>query len=266
MSVIVSGEDYVKLPRAVETWLIEPLVPAGGTCLIYGPPKAGKSVAALMMSQAIQNGADWLGYPVRQRGPVVYVQLDNPRSLWATRLIKTIQRFPEVGLPLCADKETLDTYPSFDILNQTHADLLTVALREITPSPVAVIIDTLIKSHSAKENDPTEMTRVMARLTSAVRPAALIIVAHSRKNPTHEYTPSVVDDNRGSNSVVGEMDAIISMTKSSMSIVGRAIEDTTFRTHLEEDVRLWRGAEKLPQTEDNTHHNHAHPSTTPPTS
>ncbi len=242
MSLIVSGHEYVALPRPEQTWLIEPLVPAGGSCLFYGPPKVGKSVAALQLASAIQEGTDWLGYPARTKGPVAYIQLDNPRSLWATRLVKTGVQLPGVLNVLQTDKEILGTYPSFDILNPAHADLLTVALREL--NPVAVIFDTLIKSHSAKENDPTEMTRVMAHLTSCVRPAALIIIAHSRK-AGHDDTPSVIDDNRGASSIVGEMDAIISMKPNSISIVGRAIEDTTFSAWMQEDTMWHRGKGKV---------------------
>ena len=232
MNQIVSGTDYLTLPRPAQTWLIEPLIPAGGTALVYGPPKVGKSVAAMQMAAAVVTKSDWLGYPARTQGPVVYVQLDNPRSLWADRLKEASPRIPGLLDVMQTDRELLDTYPTFDILNTQHSDILTVALREV--NPVLVVVDTLIKSHSAKENDPTEMTAVLARLTAAVRPAALLIVAHNKKPPTNdEWKPSVIHDNRGASSVVGEMDGIISVHKTSFSIVGRAIEDTDFTAWLE---------------------------------
>src|SRR3990167_6866481 len=149
MTSILSGGEDLSLPRAPETWVVEPLIPTSGACLLYGDPKVGKSFAAIQLALSIQEGREWLGFPTRARGPVVYVQLDTPRSLWASRLANIRITEPGVDRLLCADRETLDTFP-FDILRPDHADLLTVSLREI--QPIAVIIDTIRESHSGDEN------------------------------------------------------------------------------------------------------------------
>src|SRR3990167_6601963 len=234
MNPIVCGADYLTLPRAPETWLVEPLVPTGGSCLVYGDAKVGKSFAAIQLALAIEQGSDWLGFPVRAAGKVVYVQLDTPRSLWATRLASIRVSHPEVDQLMCADRETLDTFP-FDILNPSHSDLLTVALREI--NPVAVVIDTIRESHSGDENDSTTMRNVVSSLVAATQPAALIVVAHSRKN-VGDQTADLIADNRGSNYIVGRMDSIISFNRRTAHYTGRAIEEGTIRIH-REDNGLW---------------------------
>ena len=233
-SPIVSGAEYLALPRAPETWLIEPIIPTSGACLLYGDAKVGKSFAAIQLALAIQSGGDWFGFPVRTRGPVVYVQLDTPRSLWATRLAAIGESEPEIAHLGCADRETLDIYP-FDILNPLHADLLTVALREI--QPVAVVVDTIREAHSGDENDSTTMRNVVSSLVASTQPAALITVAHSRKS-IGDQGADLIGDNRGSNYVVGRMDSIIRFTRRTMHYTGRAVEEGTIRIH-REDNGLW---------------------------
>src|SRR3990167_634042 len=234
MNPIVCGADYLPLPRAPETWLVEPLVPTGGACLVYGDAKVGKSFAAIQLALAIEQGSDWLGFPVRAAGKVVYVQLDTPRSLWATRLASIRVSHPEVDQLMCADRETLDTFP-FDILNPSHSDLLTVALREI--QPVAVVIDTIRESHSGDENDSTTMRNVVSSLVAVTHPAALIVVAHSRKS-IGDQGADLIGDNRGSNYVVGRMDSIIRFSRRTAHYTGRAIEEGSIRIH-REDNGLW---------------------------
>lgn len=203
--------------------------------MLYGDAKVGKSFAAIQLALSIHEGSDWFGFPVRTKGPVAYVQLDTPRSLWAARLaaIKESGVQGIDGLAL-ADRETLDTFP-FDILDTSHSDLLTVSLREL--QPVAVIIDTIREAHSGDENDSTTMRNVVSRLVAATQPAALIVVAHSRKS-VGDQGADLISDNRGSNYVVGRMDAIVRFTRRNAHYTGRAIEEGTIRIH-REDNGLW---------------------------
>jgi RecA-family ATPase len=220
---IVTGEEYLALPRAPETWLIEGLLPVGGGLLIFGDPKVGKSYAALQLASCLVEGKDWLGFPVPRATTAVYVQLDTPRSLWADR----VQSLKQSGYPVekihYADRETLETYP-FDILDPEHFALLTQGLSFVKPG--VVIIDTLRECHSGDENDSTDMQSVIAHLDAAVKPAALILISHARKsNPEFGY--DLMNDNRGSNYVVGRMDAICRFSHKSMRCSSRTLEEHT---------------------------------------
>jgi RecA-family ATPase len=199
MPKIVSGQDYLKLPSSPATWLVEPLLPSSGAMLLYGDAKVGKSFAALQLANAIQSGQSWLGFPTR-KGNVVYIQLDTPRM---------------------ADRETLDAWP-FDILDPEHLITLRDELQALKPD--FVIIDTLRESHSADENDSTEMQEAIAALVAATKPAALCLISHARK-PSQESDYSLMADNRGSNYVVGRMDAIVRFTSKSARVSGRSIEE-----------------------------------------
>lgn len=228
MTTIVSGADYLSLPRSPETWLVEPLIPVGGAALIYGDPKAGKSYAALQLALSLQAGSEWLGFHIPRPVRPIYIQLDTPRSLWADRL-ETLTRHGTMGIDslLFGDLGTFDTWP-FDILNPLHAELLARAVKE-TQADV-VFIDTLRECHSGEENDSTTMKAVMSSLIAACHPAAMVLIHHSKKpSVDRNGNPVPIDllnDARGGY-IVGKMDAIVRVTGNpvgKLDFIGRSIE------------------------------------------
>lgn len=223
---IVSGADYLALPRDQNTWVVENILPVGGGLLLFGDPKVGKSFAALQLAECLATGQPWLGFHVPRQVPCVYVQLDTPRTLWADRVDKLVRAGHE-GLKTVyfADRDSLNTHP-FDITNPDHFRLLSTALA--TVKPVVVVIDTLRESHSGEENDSTAMQKVISHLEAVVKPAALVLVAHSRKsNPEHGH--DLMNDNRGSSYVVGRMDAIVRFSKHSVRYSSRVLEEDTLK-------------------------------------
>lgn len=228
---LVTGSAYLTLPRSADTWLLEPILPVGGSMLLYGDPKVGKSFAALQLASALASGKDWLGFSSGGSCRVCYIQLDTPRSLWADRVGRLRESGHEIDALLFGDRETLQTWP-FDILDPAHRAMLSEALASAKPD--VVIIDTLRECHRGDENDATDMQQVVSHLTACVKPAALVMVAHGRKaNP--ESGPSLINDNRGSNYVVGAVDCIAHMSKKGISLGGRAIDETFIRLHRVDD-------------------------------
>lgn len=217
---IVSGKDYLTLPRAPETWLIDPLIPAGGLALAYGDPKIGKSYAALQMALAMQEGREWLGFHIPHKARPVYIQLDTPRSLWAERLDALAGKgVGGIDDLLLADLGTLNTWP-FDILLPDHVELLRNSLLPLKPD--LVIIDTLRECHSGDENDSTTMKQVVSSLVAATHPAALLLIHHSKK-PVPEQQMDLLNDMRGGY-IAGKMDAVLKFTNRGVHYIGRSIE------------------------------------------
>lgn len=225
-SPFVLGSDYLKLPRAPETWAVEGLLPSGGSMLLFGDPKVGKSYAALQLACCLVSGQEWLGFQIPRPQQVAYVQLDTPRTLWADRVGKLAASGHCIEKVHFADRETLGTHP-FDILKPEHFKLLVAGLTMIKPG--VVVMDTLRESHSADENDSTEMQAAISALEAAIHPAGMILVAHARKsNPQFGY--DLMNDNRGSNYVVGRMDAIIRFSERSLRISSRTLEEHSIKT------------------------------------
>lgn len=231
---IVSGQDYLALPAAPETFLIDALLPTGGSMILYGDPKVGKSYAALQLACCLSSGTPWLGFAVPQAVPTAYVQLDTPRSLWARRIRSLAESGHPVEALYYADRETLGHYP-FNIREPRHFATLVRGLQAIEGEADsgdrfqvefgAVIIDTLRESCTgADENDATDMQEVIAHLTEAVKPAALIIIHHAKK-PSAEGGRSLMNDTRGSSYVNGRMDCICRFTHKAMFVTSREIEE-----------------------------------------
>lgn len=236
MPAIVSGSDYLALPRAPETWLIQSLLPASGSMLLYGDPKVGKSYAALQLACCLASGDQWLGFSIPSKRRVVYVQLDTPRSLWAERIDKLRHDGLPTDLVYFADRDTLQTFP-FDVLNPEHFKLLSSSLMALEPD--VVVVDTIREAHSADENDSTEMQSAIAHLEAAIHPAAMVLIAHARK-PSAERGYDLMNDNRGSNYLVGRMDAIVRMSRSSLRASSRVLEEASLKLE-----RLDNGTWKL---------------------
>lgn len=243
----VTVDDYLRLPREPEVFLLKPLIPAGGSCLLYGAPKLGKSYLGIQVATALSGMAkDWLGFPVMLSGRVLYLQLDTPRSTWAHRFSEMIKKG---GLAyndnlLLADRETIEHYP-FDILQPAHMQYLFQLVRK--HEPIAVVIDTIREAHSGDEDNSTSMRNVIANLVYATHPAALILVSHARKLQP-DIDKNLMDDHRGSSYVTGRMDAILRLTRTRLYYTGRSIEEGDIR--LERlDSGLW-----APFEDDNAPH------------
>lgn len=235
------GWDYLKLPSAPATWLIEPLLPAGGSLLLYAPAKIGKTYLALQAAMAVQGEPelpDFLGYPIQTHGRVLYVQLDTPRSLWHERYIRFLigNGVNGAGNIHYADRETL-VYP-FDARSPEHLATLRQACLDMPEWPVLVIIDTLRESHMLEENNATDMKNTIAALKTAVAPAAVIFVAHDRKSQDGGPEGEVRNSNRGSGYTVGAMDTILRLGRTKMEFIGRAIEDGSMKLTRRDDL-LW---------------------------
>lgn len=235
MSLALSVEDYLS-QKASQTWLIKPLLPVGGTLLLYGDPKIGKSFAALQLAQALTgNRADFLGFEApAQSAPVVYVQLDTPRSLWQERLEDLTQRGHKFDRLFLSDRESLDTWP-FDILKFEHHSLLKDLVSTYKPS--AVFVDTLKETSRVEENKAELQQLVVQSIRAAVQPAALVLIHHAKK-PMDEHVPDLLGDIRGSSYLAGAVDTIMRLTASGLYYVGRAAEGGVVRTR-RESSGLW---------------------------
>lgn len=221
----VFGPDYLKLPRNTATWIVEDLLPIGGSLNIFGKPKAGKSLFSMQMAACISSATvtDFLGFPIHLHGRVAYLQLDTPRSIWALDLEHAIKEGHNFDNVLFADKEMAPR--PFDATT-TGSDWLAGQIKEF--QPVAIFVDTIRKTHDKDENQSGDMKIVLEKIQIAAGDASLVIISHERKgNPAFEE--QLMNANRGSNYLAGEMDCILKCSKtrkaSYVTYEGRTIDE-----------------------------------------
>lgn len=231
------GSEYLSLPRDPQPWVIKDLIPVGGLTNLYGKPKSGKSFAALGMAMAVANGEqEWLGFDVRKHGPVAYLQIDTPRSHWSERLIDIQSAGHNInGIQFC--DMLMSPYP-YNVLDASHQGWLKSQLARL--QPVLVFIDTLREAHNGDENDSTVMRNVVTGLVDACRPAAVVLVSHSRKDSMFSAMggDDLMSDARGSSYVSGRMDCIIRLTPKSLTYKGRSAGNGTLTVEQEPETGL----------------------------
>lgn len=227
------------IPRDSQAWLIHSVLPIGGTVLIYGDAKQGKSYLALQMALAVVAGGEWMGFPVERTGRALYVQLDTPSNLWAADGEQYLKRLADLGHPMhpdlfFTDRETLGTWP-FNITDPEHWARLRACVSDL--SPEVVFIDTFREAHRGDENASDDMQHVVAALVSATRPAALVLVHHSKK-PNPEHGRDSRNDMRGGY-IAGRMDTVFQLGKATLSYFGRALPDDSMKIERQNDTGFW---------------------------
>lgn len=228
-----TATDYANIPDDTTQWIIHDLLPASGSAMIFGPPKARKTLAAQQMAYAIADPDthDWLSFPVEAHGPVLYLQLDTARVIWKER-IKLYRDVNGSGPAITdnvhiGDKQSLP-FP-FEIMNPVHAAGLAATCAKL--KPIVVFVDVLRKATMAEESTSEGMIGALNALELAVKPAALVIISHAKKPTSRQNAPDNSDgdaplghDNRGSSSLPGNVDGIIKITKKTFSFLGRTID------------------------------------------
>lgn len=230
------GVDYVSKPRPDLPWVIEPIVSPGAKFVIYGQPKAGKSLLMLGLAIAATGGQEthWMNrFPIHEPGrPWLWLEADNSPSEWVNVLKGVVAEGHDVSNIFFADRDMIP-YP-FDLLDPegNHGDVLWDMVMKFTKSygapPACVVIDTMRAIHSGDEDKSSVIAEVLKQLTAAVKDvnAALGIIAHSRKGgglqamkgeaETQESfdndTSDVMSENRGSNAFVADMQTVIRVT------------------------------------------------------
>ena len=205
--------DYLKLPRPLQTWLMQPLLPAGGLASLFGAPKSAKTFAALGMSEAIGDPSlhDWLHFPVRQHGQVLYLQLDTPRSIWSERLALLMKHGHQFRGVAFADRESQGVAYPWNIHDPDCENWLREQVAYFKPA--LVVYDTLRQVHKMDEDKASLMAPVMETLIRACGQAAILMVSHTRKeNIMATRLPPLEDEGRGSNFLATIADCLMHLS------------------------------------------------------
>jgi len=190
-------------------WLVRDWLPALGLSVIYGPPKSGKTFAALDLAHAIATGRDrWLGdhglelNPKFRERPVLLLALEAPETL-GPRLRALAIRYDGTETAtreriLWLGREAAD----FNVITRD----LPLLLKQEGIEPAAVIVDTyarLMIMNRAEENNTLDQGRaaeVLERLGETLG-CAVIVVAHTGKDAERGI--------RGSNALLAAASAAI---------------------------------------------------------
>lgn len=233
----VDGSAYLGMYRDEQIWLAEYLLPVGGLLNIYGPPKAGKTFAAMDLAMAISDPKReyFLAWKICKHGPVWYLQIDTPRAAFQERWQNYVNAGHYINGVFIADTDMVP-YP-FNITAE-GGQFLRDAVSMAEVKPVLIIIDTIRDAHGFDENDSGIMRNVLAAFKEAAQGAALVFLTHEKK--LYEGgTVDLMSGSRGSNYLAGRVDSVMRVTKKEIRAEGRSLEETILSDLARSPEGLW---------------------------
>ena len=185
-------------------WLVEDVLPAGGSSLVVAPPKAGKTTLARCLAVAVARGLAWLGRDC-SRGPVLYLALEERRD-------EVKRHFAKLGAR-ADDQIRVYVQPA------PRDGLAALRGAVLAFKPALVIVDPLFRLIRFEDgNDYAGVTNALEPLVALGREtgAHLMLVHHSRKGSGEDGEESL-----GSQALFAAVDSLLSIRRSGIE---RSIE------------------------------------------
>ncbi len=210
-----TAADLVASSPEKPDFVIDGLLPVGGTAMLAGSPGIGKSFLALGLGFSVATGMDFLGLRTKQ-GAVVYIQSEIPRWAMAER-IRSFDCIPDDLIIYSPTDLKLNLWEPDgfnkrrDTGSREKVESLTMAIRDRGAS--LVIIDPLIHFHTLPENDPDSIRHLFQIFRGIARVAncGILIVHHHRKIGARKEKYEGAEDMRGSIALFAEPDSVLSM-------------------------------------------------------
>lgn len=207
----LNGPSYLALPRPENIWVVQDFIPLGGAANLYGEAKAGKSFLALQLGIAVASGQpDWMGFPIHNHGPVLFLQMDTARNLWMEQYIESAQSDgQDISNIYFTDRDDPEIPYPFD-MRRAGGEWVKREVERI--KPILVIVDVWREIFEGDENSSEVCSQVWAALQNTCKGASLLILAHEVKGGVTSEgkvieTP-LRKGARGSTFVAGKVDGI----------------------------------------------------------
>ena len=190
--------DLLAEPTPDVDWIVEGFLPAGGTALIVGPPKSGKSTLGRNIVAAIGEGRDILGRSTRQ-GPALYCSFEGRRAGVAGH-------FREMGID---PKAAISVYQGEYFAPDLAIEIVEAEIEKT--GATVIVIDTLLRFMRVTDaNAYAEISNAtQAIIDLAARTGCAVVgVHHSRKGGGTNG-----EEASGSAALLGSVDVMASITR-----------------------------------------------------
>jgi RecA-family ATPase len=175
------------LPVPARRWLVRDWIPMGTVTMVSGDGGVGKSLVALQLAVATATGRAWLGRPLDEHGPALFLTAEDDegelhRRLWDIASAEGAG-WGDLGdlrpVSLAGKDALLATLESGGVLKPTRlCEEIDAAMGEHAPR--LVILDTLADLFPGNENDRAQVRQFIGLLRGlAIRhEAAILLLAH----------------------------------------------------------------------------------------
>jgi hypothetical protein len=166
-------------------FLIDPYIPREGIILIWSKSSVGKTPLTIEMGRCIAEGEPFLGLPTQQ-GRVLYVEVDSPEQVTATRV-------KAGGLRLSRGTFTFIFSPPLSL--PMRPPDLERAFSMLESKPDVVFVNTLRKIHDLDDKDSRSPKVVYTYFKKMFPTSALVFVHHERKTSSDPRAEALDSEN-----------------------------------------------------------------------
>ncbi len=195
-------------------WCVERIFPLGGVSILAAPGGWGKSWMLLDLAVEVARGGRWLGRFQSTQATVLYLDEESSPRLLRHRLRKLLK-----GKSLRA--ADLDIHfavgQGFSLSNPESVAQLKRLLEDLKPG--LVIIDSLIRVHTAEENSASEMSKVFAVVKDLVRQSGATIVFADHQRKQGHIAGNLDQLLRGSSEKKAFADCLLSMQRKDGALI-----------------------------------------------
>jgi hypothetical protein len=201
-SAFIAAPDLAASESVETAWILADYIAAAATTQLTGQPKAGKSLLAMCLANAVASGHEFMGRQTKQ-GIVVYLSEQTAATFKTSARATGLLANANV-IVLLRSRVWKHDWPT--IITEAIAYCCAVGA-------VLLIIDTVGRWASLagdSENDSGSALAVMQPLEEAAAAGlAVLAIRHERKSPGSD----VVDAGRGSSAFAGAFDQLLSLKK-----------------------------------------------------
>jgi hypothetical protein len=201
---------FIDSPKDFHEWVnddtpkpidfINGILPIETVIGIVSAENVGKTILGLNIAMCLSSGHNWIGHTILKPRRVLYLLAEGGK--WnAGERAKIMSKHPDINPP--PGNFMLRILNSYDVQNPYHHAELTAEIESYQPE--VIFIDTLIKAHTANENDNGEMQRVfdIFRGFTTGKGRSMVVLHHIAKG--------ALGGSRGASSINGDFDTIINL-------------------------------------------------------
>ncbi|MDX9893367.1 MAG: AAA family ATPase [Patescibacteria group bacterium] len=203
-------------------WAVEGLVPLDAVTIVSGYAGSCKTWILHNMAIAIASGQNFLGKFETSLMPVMVIDEENPERVIQRRMGLMANDF---NLPI-----HFKSLKGFNIQKDGISNLMAECRKW---GVKVIIIDSLIRTHQANENDAVEMSQVLKsyRMLSA-NGFTVIICHHNRKKGSDQSASN--QDMRGSSDLLGAIDSHLMVNREE-----KIVTITQSKNRFEEEIKAF---------------------------